>query len=120
MADKMIFLITVRRVSVVRRFWREFYTLVRWGLQHSVYGDKYSIFAAGVLGHEGFSVFGRKNADEIELKFFESMQGPLQDRWSGPQLARMRREMIQAVEEVARRHGYADVFWRERKPSPFI
>lgn len=114
----MNFLITVRRKSTLRRFWRELGALVRWGMHDRVYGDSNAPF--DVLGHENFRVSkqsGRGITDEVELVFFTSMKGPLNQRWSGPQLSKMQVEMREAVAEVARRHGYAGVYYRERKPT---
>lgn len=121
MEEKSYMLITVRRVSAVRRFWRELYALVRWGLTDPIYnyGRCYSVFSAGVLGHEGFSVYGRKNADEVELKFFGDVKGPHKVPWNGSYIFEMQTEMRDAVREVARRYGYDDVFYRERDSSPF-
>jgi hypothetical protein len=121
MADGMNLLITIKHKSVFRRFWRELGSLIRWGLQDRVYKDSDAPFS--VLGHEHFRVskkHGRGMTDEVEIVFFESMKGPLKDRWSGPQLSRMEREMREAVAEVARQHGYAGVYYRERKPTAFI
>jgi len=107
-------LITVRRKSVIRRFWRELGALVRWGLQDRVYGDSDAPF--GVLGHESFSVGWRNRSDEVELVFFEDDHG-----LSNPQgLSAMRREMREAITAVARRHGYSGVYYRERKPTLFV
>jgi len=119
--EERYLLVTVHRVSAARRFWRELYALICWGLQRAIYryDGRYAPFSYGVLGHEGFSVFGRKNADEVELRFFGSMKGPLKGQWDGPRMSRMQLEMRQALEEVARRYGYDDVLYRERKPSPF-
>jgi hypothetical protein len=121
MAEGMNMLITIKHKSMFRRFWRELGSLIRWGMQDRVYKESDAPF--DVLGHEHFRVskkHGRAVTDEVEIVFFESMKGPLKDRWSGPQLSRMEREMREAVAEVARQHGYADVYYRERKPTAFI
>lgn len=121
MAEDMNFIITVRRRSVIRRFWRELGSQIMWILQTRVYKDFNAPFT--VLGHEGFRVsrkYSRGISDEVELVFFDDMYGPLKQRWSGTQLSQMRREMREAVAEVARRHGYTGVYYRERKPTPFV
>lgn len=119
MAEGMNLLITVRRKSVIRRFWRELGALIRWGMTDRVYPDSDAPF--DVLGHENFRVAksGRATTDEIELAFFTSMKGPLDQRWSAPQLLKMQEEMRQALVAVARRHGYDHVYYRERKPTMF-
>jgi hypothetical protein len=113
-------LVTVKRVSAVRRFWRELWALIQWGLQHSTYYQHDTPFIAGILGHEGFSVFGRKNADEVELVFFEPMWGPSKNLRSTDELSKLRVEMRQAIAAIAKKHGYDGVYYRKRRPSNWV
>jgi len=107
-------LVTVRRRSAKQRLWRELWALIRWGLGKSVYENHNSPFDTGVLGHEGFSVLGRKNAVEVEIVFYEDRNWPASD------LPAIRKQMRDAVEKIAREHGYRGVYHRHRKPSPFV
>lgn len=105
-------LITVKHVYAGRRKWRERWALIRWIMQDRIYAESNAPF--GIVGHENFSVNGRKNSDEIELKFFDPMR--LGRSQAG---ADMENEMLEALKRIARKYNYPDAYYRKCRRSFF-
>ncbi len=115
MDEKPVLLITERRRSAGRRFWRELYALVRWGTQKAIYKtEPPRQVPFGIVGHEGFSVSMRKLSSEIEVTFFE----PVMTGRTTQEARQMERDMIEALAQVGEKYGF-EAYRRERKPTLF-